>query len=36
MFIDGAVVAPTKIMLENSMLHPFSDNSYTAAHAMVF
>ena len=35
MFIDGAVVAPTKIMLEKGMLHPFADNSYTAVHAVI-
>ena len=34
MFIDGAIVAPTKIMLENGILQRFADNSYTAAYAV--
>jgi hypothetical protein len=35
MFIDGAVVAPAKIMVENGGLQRYADNSYTAAHAVI-
>lgn len=35
MFVDGAIVAPAKIMLENGILQRFADNSYTAAHAVI-
>jgi hypothetical protein len=34
MSVDGAVVAPTKIMLEKGTLQPFADNSYTASYAV--
>jgi hypothetical protein len=35
MFVDGGVVAPTKLMLESGTLQRFADNTYTAAHAVI-